>query len=101
MKYLKGGWLNMKICCPHNKEINVTFENGIQVFKHADNGKYCIYLNSYIKKTYDIQYEQVKQFLDNVDVNELEEFNKAVFKLLKFKDNNLLNSSFKYMIAEA
>lgn len=91
----------MKICCPHNKEINVTFENGIQVFKHADNGKYCIYLNSYIKKTYDIQYEQVKQFLDNVDVNELEEFNKAVFKLLKFKDNNLLNSSFKYMIAEA
>lgn len=91
----------MKICCPHNKEINVTFENGIQVFKHADNGKYCIYLNSYIKKTYDIQYEQVKQFLDNVDVNELEEFNKAVFKLLKFKDNNLLNSSFKYMIAKA
>lgn len=91
----------MKICCPHNKEINVTFENGVQVFKHADNGKYCIYLNSYIKKTYDIQYEQVKQFLDNVDVNELEEFNKAVFKLLKFKDNNLLNSSFKYMIAEA
>lgn len=91
----------MKICCPHNKEINVTFENGIQVFKHADNGKYCIYLNSYIKKTYDIQYEQVKQFLDNVDVNELEEFNKVVFKLLKFKDNNLLNSSFKYMIAEA
>lgn len=91
----------MKICCPHNKEINVTFENGIQVFKHADNGKYCIYLNSYIKKTYDIQYEQVKQFLDDVDVNELEEFNKAVFKLLKFKDNNLLNSSFKYMIAEA
>lgn len=91
----------MKICCPHNKEINVTFENGIQVFKHADNGKYCIYLNSYIKKTYDIQYEQVKQFLDNVDVDELEEFNKAVFKLLKFKDNNLLNSSFKYMIAEA
>lgn len=91
----------MKICCPHNKEINVTFENGIQVFKHADNGKYCIYLNSYIKKTYDIQYEQVKQFLDNVDANELEEFNKAVFKLLKFKDNNLLNSSFKYMIAKA
>lgn len=91
----------MKICCPHNKEINVTFENGIQVFKHADNGKYCIYLNSYIKKTYDIQYEQVKQFLDNVDVNELEEFNKAAFKLLKFKDNNLSNSSFKYMIAEA
>lgn len=91
----------MKICCPHNKEINVTFENGIQVFKHADNGKYCIYLNSYIKKTYDIQYEQVKQFLDNVDANELEEFNKAVLKLLKFKDSNLLNSSFKYMIAKA